>query len=230
MTTTTARKWLSAGLVIHRAAGDEAEITITTPARDLMRDVVEPLGMDTSRYLGGTRAVNYAHQHDDIDDLIGKTVALSPSRTGIRARFRWLDSNPKVPRIRAAFAAGVLGASIEFIPTETARLDDGGWHYVRSVLTGWALTPSPANPACARVLRSLGLTDRDGDAELDIASIPYGDAEIDLAAIPSRAVAGADVLVSLSPHDVQAAIRATVPGMVRDALRRELARARGRVD
>ena len=74
-TTTTATKWLSAGLVI-RVAGDEAEIDITTSARDLMRDVVEPLGMDVSRYLAGPRAVNYGHQHDDIDDLVAKTVAL----------------------------------------------------------------------------------------------------------------------------------------------------------
>src|SRR3989304_737782 len=103
---TTSTKHLYANLVI-RAAGDEPEITITTPARDLMRDTIDPLGMDCAAYLSGTRAVNFAHDHSRLP--VGRTVSLTRSPQGVRATFTWLDL-PDAALVRRAFGAGGGGA------------------------------------------------------------------------------------------------------------------------
>jgi hypothetical protein len=147
-----------------RAAGDEPEILITTPSRDLMHDTIDPTGMDVSRYLKGPRAVNFAHDHSRLP--VGKTVSLTKSPQGITARFRWLDANPEARIVRAVFEEGVLGASVEFVPAESPEPRSGGYHYAKTVLTGWALTGNPANPECLRLVKSLGLRGADADAVL----------------------------------------------------------------
>lgn len=149
-------KSLQFGLII-RARGDEPEITITTPTLDLMDDTIDPLGMDVSRYLNGTRAVNFAHDHSRLP--VGKTLDLAKSPQGIQARFRWLEANPEVRSVRGVFEEGVLGASVELVVPpegEASRNRNGGRHYAKSILTGWALTSNPANPECVRITRSLG--------------------------------------------------------------------------
>ena len=110
-------------------------------------------------------AVNFAHDHSRLP--VGKTVSLAKSPQGIRARFRWLESNPAAAAVRAAFAEGVLGASVEFVPVESEPNPHGGYHYAKSVLTGWALTANPANPQCMPMLKSLGLG-RAGAVEVDV--------------------------------------------------------------
>lgn len=155
-------KYLNAGLTI-RATGDEPSITITTPTRDLMRDTIDPMGMDVASYLAGTRAVNLYHEHNRLP--IGKTLTLAKSAQGIRATFKWLEANPEAATVRRVFEEGVLGASVEFVPEESKPNRAGGTHYVKSILTGWALTSNPANVQCVRMVKSLGLGQRD---EIDV--------------------------------------------------------------
>ena len=243
-------KHLPATLTI-RAAGTEPDITITTPTRDLMRDTIDPIGMDTTSYLSGTRAVNFAHDHSRLP--IGKTVTLTKSAQGIRAKFRWLDSNPEARTVRAVFEDGVLGASVEFVPVTSEPNRDGGTHYAKSILTGWALTANPANVECRRVLRALGLTDRGADVDLSVTAADVraavhamrdemrADIERRLrwAMLPDDAEVlrldgeDEDVLGGLSHAEVESALRAAmraVKGQISEGLGRELARARGRVD
>jgi hypothetical protein len=241
-------KTLPAGVAI-RATGDEPEITITTPARDLMRDTIDPLGMDVASYLRATRAVNFAHDHGKLP--IGKTLSLAKSARGITAKFRWLAAaNPEAATVRAVFEEGVLGASVEFVPGETAYNSGGGCHYLTSTLTGWALTSNPANPECVRLVKSLGLA---GDAEIDLDAISHAGVLAQLGGTAFRSAlaaevrakmaaavgGGADVLeldddVQLDPAEVRDALRAAIPEMVREAVNRTLVpalkAARGRVD
>src|SRR5438477_9061967 len=107
-------KHLTAGVTI-RATGDQPSILITTPARDLMSDTIDPEGMDVASYLNGTRAINFAHDHSRLP--VAKTVTLARSAQGIRATFAWLDL-PDAQLVRRAFEAGVLGASVEFVTVE----------------------------------------------------------------------------------------------------------------
>src|SRR2546425_12153536 len=113
-----------------RAAGGAPTITITTPAVDLMGDTIDPRGMDIATYLGGTRAVNFAHDHSRLP--VGKTLALTRSAGGIRAAWEWLDL-PDVPPVRTAYEAGVLGASVEFVIVEAEPNGEGGVHFAKSI-------------------------------------------------------------------------------------------------
>jgi hypothetical protein len=185
--------------VTIRALGDTADITITTPHTDLMQDTIDPMGMDVSRYLTGTRAVNFAHDHGRLP--VGKTVNLAQTPSGIRARFRWLDSNPEARVVRDVFEEGVLGASVEFVPVERTPNRAGGIHFAKSVLTGWALTGNPANPRCTRMLKSLRL-DRPDAPVLMLADDP------------------ADDLVAFEPRDLADALRAVVADRARNEVRR----------
>jgi hypothetical protein len=188
---------LPASLTI-RALGVESEITITTPGRDLMADTIDPMGMDVTRYLNGTRAVNFAHDHGRLP--VGKTLSLAQTPQGIRARFRWLDSNPEARVVRDVFADGVLGASVEFVPVEREANRSGGLHFAKSILTGWALTANPANPECVRMMKSLGLADH--EPVLMLADDP------------------ADNLVAFEPRDLADALRAVVADQVRREVQR----------
>ena len=202
-------KHLPAHLEI-RATGDEPEIVITTPARDLMHDTIDPVGMDCASYLAGPRAVNFAHDHARLP--IGKTEYLAQSAQGIRARFRWLDeANPEARAVRAVFEEGVLGASVEFVPVETEPTRDGGVHFARTILTGWALTGNPANPQCVRMMKSLGW------------GVGLDDEIIDLDAIPAED--GID-LVTVSRADVVGALREAIREQTASAVTAAVARAR----
>jgi hypothetical protein len=156
---------------LTRAAGggDEAEVTITTPDQDLMGDCIDPLGMATDTYLKGPRAVNFAHDHSRLP--VARTLALNTATQGIRARFRW-RTDATSQEVRAAFDDGVLGASVEFIVPEGGAVPNGkGYHFTKTILTGWALTGNPANPRCVKMFRSLGLW-RGGDELVRLPDIP----------------------------------------------------------
>jgi hypothetical protein len=224
MTTT---RQLAARLTI-RTAGDEPEITITTPARDLLGDTIDPVGMDVTSYLGGTRAVNFAHDHSRLP--IGKTLTLSKSSTGIRATWAWL-THPEAQQVREVFEAGVLGASVEFVAQEIEPKRGGRYHFAKSVLTGWALTGNPANPQCVRMMKSLGLgraVPHDGDQEIDLDAIDADD--IDLDAIDAAGADEEDILAQLQARDVIPLVREVVASELRNGVRRAIAAARGRID
>jgi len=222
---------LKTGFLIH-AKGTAPEVTITTPTRDLMRDTIDPFGMDTTRYLAGPAAVNFAHDHSRLP--VAKTTSLRRSPQGIRARFRWLD-HPDAQQVRAVFEAGVLGASVEFVSVESERNRDGGIHFAKTVLTGWALTGNPANPECVRMLKSLSV----GRDYIDLDAIAFND-EIDVTpadvvaalreGFAALKVAPPDELVGLTASDVAAALREVVADEVGRGVRRAITQARGRVD
>ena len=146
-----------------QSGGGEAAVTITTPARDLMGDTIDPMGMDTSIYLGGPSAVNFAHNHGRLP--VGKTLALDKSPMGIRARFKWREDADS-QAVKAAFDDNVLGASVEFTVPEGGAIPNqgGGYHFAKTILTGWALTGNPANAQCVRMFKSLGLWRGEGGA------------------------------------------------------------------
>ncbi len=143
--------------ILTRASSrmDEGEVTITTPDRDLMGDTIDHMQMETSTYLAGPAAVNYAHDHST-HLPVAKTLSLTKSPTGIRAQFRW-RTDPFSREVKAAFDDGVLGASVEFIVPEgrPAPNRDGGFDFGRTILTGWAFTGNPANPRAVKLLKSM---------------------------------------------------------------------------
>ncbi len=143
--------------ILTRASSrmDEGEVTITTPDRDLMGDTIDHMQMETTTYLAGPAAVNYAHDHST-HLPVAKTFSLTKSPTGIRAQFRWRN-DPFSREVKAAFDDGVLGASVEFIVPEgrPAPNRDGGFDFGRTILTGWAFTGNPANPRAVKLLKSM---------------------------------------------------------------------------
>ena len=202
--------------------GPHPRAIISTDQVDAERDVVDQAGLEFRERL----RVTFAHNYRALPVGLVTKIARFPHRT--EAEWTWFENDPDVARVRNIFEQGGLDASIGFQILESSYDSTrGGLNIKRARVVEFALVPVPANEGAMALAKALG---RRAPEEIDLASIPYVDEEIDLAAIPYRAVAGADVLVSLSPHDVKAAIRATVPAMVRDALRRELARVRGRVD
>jgi hypothetical protein len=218
-------KQLTAGITV-REAGAEPSVTITTSAQDLMNDTIDMAGMDVSSYLNGTRAVNFAHDHSRLP--VGKTVALERSAQGIRATFTWLDL-PDAHLVRTAFDAGVLGASIEFRPMAYEPNADGGYHFSKTVLTGWALTANPANPQCVRMLKSLGARALDLDRDI----LVLDDEPVDLSGISAAAVRAAllpELDIELSDDDVRQALAEAIPAMVSEHVRSAVNRARGRLD
>lgn len=195
-------KQVACVLTRGKAAGDEAEITITTPALDLMRDRIHPMKMETDSYMTGPRAVNFAHDHLRLP--VARTMTLSKNPTGIRARFRWRNDEDS-QKVKEAFDDGVLGASVEFtVPDGGAvRNADGGWDFVKSILTGWAFTGNPANLACSRMFKSLGLLEEPVLEVLDWDG-PGASVQLDVrAAVRAAAAAGcaAGVSRAFGPQD-----------------------------
>lgn len=197
-------KLLPATLMI-RARGSEPEVVITTPTTDYMGDVIDPAGMDTTRYMAGTRAIFLAHDYGKLP--VAQTLGLTKSPQGIRARFRWLEGNPEAATVRRVFDEGVLGASVGFISIESEPAARG-YRYTKSILTEWSLTGNPANPECVRMMKSLGLGHGD---EIDLDAIPAED-EIDLS--------------TLSRADVLGALREAITEQAKAATATAIARAR----
>lgn len=242
-------KILSAGLTI-RARGDEPEITITAPTRDLMNDTIDPMGMDVAGYLNGTRAVSFAHDHSSLP--VAKTLTLAKSSQGIRAKFTWLGHHD-AQEVRGVFDAGVLGASVEFVPVASEPNRDGGMHFAKSILSGWSLTGNPANQSCTRMLKSLGLWRQPVD-EIDLAMLSRADVLAALhegigALAQDQATAAVtrerwklmgggehvlvlddEIEVGLTAEDVLAALRSSIGAEVEAGVRRAINGALGRVD
>lgn len=131
--------------------GDEGVITITTSNPDLQGDRVLASGVEFERFVRGTGAVNYAHDADTCLP-VAKTVAILPVTDGLSARFVW-RMDPFSKEVESAFHDGVLGASIEFVPTEEPKKNSfGGFDFPRVTLGGLALTPRPANMSAVRGL------------------------------------------------------------------------------
>ena len=156
--------------------------------------------------------MNFAHDHSRLP--VGKTLALAKSPSGIRARFTWLDGVPDVAAVHAAFEAGVLGASVEFVPVEAKPNGKGGVHFAKSVLTGWALTGNPANPQCVRMLKSLDLARRGGNFEFDLASIDAHEGDDQPVGL-SRAVV-LSTLREVVPAEVARRVRSRLPALADD--------------
>jgi hypothetical protein len=108
---------------------------------------------------------------------------LTRSPVGIVAKFRWIEGNPEARSVRAVFEAGALGASVEFVPVETPQPNKaGGYHFPKTLLTGWALTGNPANLDCVRLVKSLGLVGAD-DVGLELAEPEGSQAAVDPTAV-----------------------------------------------
>src|SRR4051812_26564901 len=120
----TKTKHISAGVEIERS-GEAPSITITTGGVDYMKDRLDPDGADWTRFMAGTRAVNYGHDHSHIESIVGRTESLVRSGRGWRAMWTWLDT-PSARLVRQAFEASVLAASVELIPDEYEPNADGG--------------------------------------------------------------------------------------------------------
>lgn len=247
-------KHLSATLTI-RARGAEPEITITTPTTDYMGDVIDPMGVDVSRYLAGPRAVFLAHDYGKLP--VAQTLALTKSAQGIRARFRWLEGNPEAATVRRVFDEGALGASVGFVPIESEAATRG-YRYTKSVLTEWSLTGNPANPECVKLFKSLGLggaafrSPRESSVDLDVTRedvrAAFRSPEIRrwIAEEAARRVRWSmlppdadvltlddeepDVLAGLTEADILTALRAGIGAAAEAGVRQAVNAARGRID
>ncbi|MBI4254216.1 MAG: hypothetical protein HY616_04025 [Candidatus Rokubacteria bacterium] len=220
-------KILPATLRMVRTAGDEPEAIITTPHEDLMGDEVMPEGMDTEKYMGGPRAVLFAHDMGRLP--VARTVSLAKSPGGIRARFRWMDGNPDAAAVRKVYEAGALGASIGFIPHESEPLGRSrGLRFTKTTLTEWSLVPVPANPQCVALVKSLGgrTVPRGGDGLSD-AERAFNFDEAFSAPTPVRP---GEIVPGVSAADVAAALRETLPALVEHAVGGAIGRAQGRLD
>lgn len=146
-------KHLAANLTARKSVGDVAEVTITTPTRDLMNDTIDPMGMETEGWLRGTGAVFLSHDYSKLP--VAKAMTATKNRAGIRMSMRWLDGDANAAAVKNAFDQGVLGASVGVLVREAAPNSYGGMHIARSTLTEVSLTGNPANSECVRMLKSV---------------------------------------------------------------------------
>jgi hypothetical protein len=229
-------------------AGTE-RLKITTPGLDFVKDRIFPLGMETARYMAGPRAINFAHDHNNLP--VARTVRLEKSASGIVSEFVWLEGDPQAALVRNAYRQGLLAASVEFIVGNGKRNEHGGYDFDRSELTGVALTANPANPECVRLMKALSAPRpvaalrRTAEAERDEVLDVTGFTEDEL----TRLAAGTGrhrsepfgdpyrrdhEITDVSREDlrtsVQGVVRVALAAAVRAETAKALNRARGRVD
>src|SRR5262245_11379861 len=145
MTTRTMQRW---PLMIQRqTGGEEASVTASTGRLDYYRDRVEQDGLNFTRWLppAGTGAVLWSPDHRQLP--VARGVRAVRQGDAHRLVFRWLDDG-EATRVRKAFEAGVLGASIGFLPEQTRPNEFGGADIVKATVVEVSLTPMPANPDC----------------------------------------------------------------------------------
>jgi HK97 family phage prohead protease len=138
----------------RRSAGDEASITASTGRLDYMRDRITQATLNFDTWLAGTAAVLWGHDLHQLPVAKGLRAVLTGDAH--RLHFRWLDDDA-AQRVRTAFEAGVLGASIGFIADARTPNEYGGYDITRATVVEVSLTPVPANADCTRVLKTLGL-------------------------------------------------------------------------
>lgn len=197
---------------VVRAKGDHPSITITTPAVDRDKEIVDPLGADLTAYRRNP-TVLFGHDYSALP--VGVTTAINVTAQGINATWRWLENDPMADRVRNAFEQGVLNAaSIGFLPVETAPAGPGlGRRYTKWQLLEWSLVPVPSNPEAVRTLKRLDLW-RDDER-----------VAVYLRDEPELLIQRQDVAAIL--RDV---VRSEVEALIRAVVKRELERRRGNVD
>ncbi len=129
-------------------------------------DVIDPLGMDVSRYMQNP-VVLWMHgwspaaaETPAAGIPIGRTLALRRDASGIEADFEFLEGDPFAARVRNAWERGFLRtASISWLTLEARPLTEGGRGLLHSKteLLEWSLVPVPADPNASRELHAAGL-------------------------------------------------------------------------
>jgi HK97 family phage prohead protease len=111
----------------------------TTPAEDLVGDVVEPRGAVYELPL----PLLWMHDHHT---PVGVVETATVTERGIRVSFRLLPEVEKTKEAVALIEAGALALSIGFIPLDSDPLPTGGMRYRKWRFNELSLVSVPANP------------------------------------------------------------------------------------
>lgn len=130
-------------------------------------DIVEPSGMDLSRYKSNPIVLFH---HDKESPAIGLSedrnkqlcVSVRPNEIIAKCFFHGLpfDGKNLSQEIFDLVVRGAIrGASVGFLPIQAKKRgygDEAGYHFHRSLLTEWSITPIPSNAETLRMCLSRG--------------------------------------------------------------------------
>lgn len=139
--------------VVERT-GTGGRILITTSACDRDRDRVMPHGAQLDNYLKNP-VVMWGHSYDKPSDIIGRTINLEVTDSGIVAEFELRPAaNDQDPQnvVQLLWDGGwIRTASIGFRPLIAEPNEYGGQDFKEWELLEWSVTPVPANAAALRL-------------------------------------------------------------------------------
>jgi HK97 family phage prohead protease len=137
-------------LKIKRASASGFTFTgwATTPAEDLMLDIVEPKGAMFELPL----PLLWMHDHSQ---PVGVVESATVTERGIRVSFRLLPEVEKTKEAVALIEAGALALSIGFLPLDDEPLRTGGRRYTSWRWTELSIVSVAANPT-AKIDRTIG--------------------------------------------------------------------------
>lgn len=137
-------------LRVKRASANSFTFTgwATTPAEDLVGDIVEPRGAVYELPL----PLLWMHDHSQ---PVGVVESATVTERGIRVTFRLLPEVEKTKEAVALIEAGALALSIGFLPLDSEPLHTGGRRYTSWRWTELSIVSVAANPT-AKIDRTIG--------------------------------------------------------------------------
>lgn len=172
------------GVVKQIESGEDGYIValISTPSKDRMGDIVDPLGVVPGPHIPLLWA------HDQKTPAIGVVEDIKATETGVEATIKVDIESDLGKEIYRKLKTGILRSfSIGFRPIEYERIDDG-YHYTKWELLEVSVVNVPANPeALAIAVRELEIK------EPKWRVVPYQDLDVDTEASWDAAIARAHI-------------------------------------
>lgn len=168
-------------LRVKRAGGDGFTFTgwATTPAEDLVGDIVEPRGAVYELPL----PLLWMHDHSQ---PVGVVESATVTERGIRVTFRLLPEVEKTKEAVALIEAGALALSIGFLPLDSEPLHTGGrrftsWRFTELSIVSVAANPSAKIDRVGKCLVSAAKAQAPKEPERLPAYVPTSDLQEDFA-------------------------------------------------
>ena len=145
---------------IKSAEDGSIEVTISTKAKDIYGDIVEPKGCIFENFLNNP-VITFAHDYHSIPIGKAEGITINDEEVLSKVRFAPQEVNPIAPYVKNAYEQGFMKAwSIGFSPIDKEPLigEDGvqtGWRYTKWELLEFSAVPIPANPETGTHLKGL---------------------------------------------------------------------------
>jgi HK97 family phage prohead protease len=199
-----------------RSGEADAGLTISTINADRDGDRVIPEGGRFANFLKNP-VLMWSHGYQDIP--IGTVTQLDVTAgKDIRAAWRWLRDDPFADRVRNAWDQGIVrGSSIGYRPLASKPNSTGGLDIEDWELLELSLCAIPMNPEAVRTLKGLGLLDarpQEGDVVLRL--VLDDDADD-------------DPVLRIDVDELRAALRATLPELMREQIQQIAREQSGRI-